>query len=373
MEMVSNLFKWYTILSLMVVFSNFNIGSGILSQYIFGFLSIYYLIKYRNRIGNLRPFLYFVFFFALSIWNYFLYSNIEAMGSSLRFVFNLFIYLCLMLSFDNAITRTKIVDGYEYACVFFSLFVIVQFLSFYILGVNLTFDFGEYMGLPNHANEYDPTIGGLYRTGGMFSEPSWYASFVTPSVFILTQRKKYIYLGICVVGTVFSTSGVGFAVLAIYSLWVINRLKPIYKMIALTLIILSLIPLAFLMSHALSELRLENSRLLIFSAIVIEHLHSLFGVDPHQLYYGGEFVFFMNTAAFIYLFYGIVGFGVFIKLIYFKRLKLMTLSIIAIMAIEGLYGRVDFWIMILVGRLYNNQICFDLNKLLKRGNYMRIE
>jgi len=359
-ELISKLPKWETVLFLLVFSTNFSVGQFSISQYIYIVLSIFFFWKCRELVKSTRPILFFYYFLVMSVFNFILYQNLSALGSSFRFVFNLFVYILLLVSFDNQLYRKRVIWGYIYACEFFSLVIIVQFIVYYIVGVNLQINIGQF---DPTGNQYDHTgllADKLYRTGGLFNEPSWYASFCAPCIFIVDKLRNRIGYLVCLFGIILSTSGVGYAALGVYGLWKTFKLKPIYTLMILVIVISLLTPIMFLLAPSIDKLSLENSRLEVYAYIYSKAIISLFGVNLNSLYVTeGEFEYFLNTFSFVYLFWGLVGLFIFIRIFYYKKIVFLTIAIVAVIMIEGLYGRIDFWMMLLACRLFNSELAVE--------------
>lgn len=371
-ELTRNLLKLETIIFLLVFSSNFSVGEFSVSQFIYIILAFFFLWRYRKYIASTKAIIFFYYFMVASVVNYALYHNSSAFGSSLRFVFNLFIYILLLMSLNNNYMRKRIIYGYLYACEFFSLVIIVQFLIYYLLGINLQINIGQFNPT---GNAYDPAsmmVGSLYRTSGLFNEPSWYASFCAPCIFIADKLRDRIGYFVCLFGIIFSTSGVGYAVLGVYGLWKIFKMKPIYVIMIMIAFVLLMTPIMFLLVPSIEKISFENTRLAVYAYIFTKSVYSIWGVNPGSLYMSnGEFEYFLNTLSFVYLFWGIVGLLVFVKIFYYNKVILLTLAIIAVIAIEGLYGRIDFWMMLLACRLYNSELiseCRARSHIKNNGN-----
>lgn len=352
-ELTKNLVKWPTIIFLLVLSSSFVLVGINISQFIYGFLAFFFFFKNHKYIQNTKVIKYVLFFSVVAFINFFLYQNKEAFGSSLRFIYNLLLYSVFLMSFDNRITRPKVVNGYIYASTFFSLFIIIQFITYYLLGVNIKIAYGDYN---TTGSAYDPLSGMLYRTGGFFNEPSWYAAFCSPCIFIVDRLKNKKALIICILGTFLSTSGTGYLVLAFYGLWKIFNMKPIYTLICLVIIIILLTPIMYLLAPNIDKMNLENERLSIYAYMYMNSVITLLGTSPNPLYVDGKLDFFLNTLSFIYLFWGALGIAAFYRVSYYNKMIFLTFSIFAVMAVEGLYGRMDFWMMLLACKLFNIEL-----------------
>lgn len=367
--MIGNLFKYlgnffffYSIFFIVVIFSNFAVGSFVLTDFIFLFLVVNALIKTSSIRKNNSVYFYVAYFVAATFLIYASYHNTRGLLSSFRFVIGMLYCSIFYSAYNNNKYRSKVIDGYCYACVFLSLFVIVQFMSYYVFKVNINFSFGDYSREMNVAGSYDAFSDLFYRTGGMFKEPSWYAAFVTPVCFILTHSKRTKELVVVLLGLLMSTSGLGFSILAIYFVWVVlkfNRKLGVFLSLMFGVVYYFL---PFIFNKTSGGVAGGNSsfevRILKPLQVIMEIPEfSIFGLDPSYHYdNGGNVMFFANTLTFIYLYFGIIGMIIFFKFVYFERFFVVTISIIAIIATEGLYGRIEFWMMVLACKLYYDQI-----------------
>ena len=355
-------FSYYTIIFILVICSNFDIGSFLLSDVLYTVICLTALIQTNESKRINTNFYYLLYFVITALLSFGLYGKIYGLLSDCRYIFGILVCSILFFSYGNNKYWRKVADGYCHACVFFSLVVVVQFIFFYVFKISIDLSFGEYSREMNIAGEYDPFSDLYYRTGGMFKEPSWYAAFVSPCLFITTHKKSYKELFIILIGVLMSTSGLGLAVLAIYFVFIVfSQRKMTGLFIALVLVVAyNFIPVVFqrLSGGSIAEDGSFVTRVLEPFQIIL-HIPevSLIGISPSWNYdNSGEVLFFANTLAFIYIHFGIIGLCVFIKYVYFKKFVALTVAILAIISIEGLYGRIDFWMMLLACKIYSSQM-----------------
>lgn len=355
---INNYKDFYTLIFIFVIFSNLSVGNFLLSDIIYGAFTFWTVIKLKDT-----PYkgLVLAFFLLVTIVNFILYGNSRALLSTIRFDYGLIICAIFFSSFDNDKYRNRLINGYCYACVFFSAFVIMQFFSYYVLKINIDFSFGDYAREENAAGAYDVLSDLFYRTGGMFKEPSWYAAYVSPVVFILTKQKRYKELLICLVGLLASTSGLGFTVLAIYVSWLVLLYdKRMGITVALfVFFVYQYLPFIFnkMSTGALGEESSLGIRI-VEPFSVLSHLDfSIIGLNPIFHYdSSGHVMVFLNTFMFVYFYYGIIGSFLFLNFIKMKNIRVLFIVIVAITLIEGIYGRIDFWMMLLACLLYNSSL-----------------
>ena len=359
-----NFLSYYTLLFILVISSNIIAGNFVLADYLYLFFCVVAFSRTYNLKRNPKVFLYVLYFVLCALLVYSLYSNFRGLMSSCRFILGILFCSILFYSYNNVLYREKIVKGYGYACVFLSIFVIIQFISYYVLHINIDLSFGDYAASADtHANAagfYDPLKDLFYRTGGLFNEPSWFAAYVSPSCFILTRNKSYKEAFVVIVGLLMSTSGLGFVVLAIYLSWLILQYNKTIGIVVALLFLTAYIGLPFIFERASQGVdggSFEARITIPFTKILQIPELSIFGINPAYHYDRfGEPLFFANTLTFIYIYFGIIGLFVFFKYVYFKRFFALTIAILAIISIEGLYGRIDFWMMVLACKIYSSQM-----------------
>lgn len=363
---INNYKDFFTLIFIFVIFSNLGVGNFLLSDIIYGAIAFWTVIKFKKT-----PYkgLVLAFFLIVTIVNYISYGNSRALLSTIRFDYGLIICAILFSNFDNDNYRNRLINGYCYACVFFSAFVIIQFVSYYVLKINIDFSFGDYAREENAAGAYDVLSDMFYRTGGMFKEPSWYAAYVSPVSFILTKQKRFKELFICLVGLLASTSGLGFAILAIYVSWLalLYDKKMGITVALFVFLVYQYLPFIFnkMSTGALGEESSLGIRVMEPFTVLSNLDFSFIGLNPIFHYdNSGHVMFFLNTFMFVYFYYGILGSFLFLNYIKMKNIRILFIAIVAITLIEGIYGRIEFWMMLLACLLYNSSLS-NRNKIMK--------
>lgn len=356
------LFSSYTLLFLLVFTSNIVIGSFLLSDALYGLLTVFVFLKTKRDKGAYFTYCYLLYFAFAAMLSFHMYSNAKGLQSSLRFIYNFFLCITLIISLDHNEYRSKIIRGYLNACCVFSFIIFLQILLYYVFKINLNLDFGDLASQQNVANEYDPLSDLMYRTGGIFKEPSYYTAFVGPSIFMLYKYryfKRFIYV---LMGMIFSTSGLGFAVILIFGSYIIINANKKFKFLFIILCAIIFVSLPFVFQHVLlggsNEIRLVEP----FTALFEEGNVGLFCGNPAMHYYKDEILIWINTFVFILLYFGIVGMLLFLKFIYYKQALYLTVTILCLIIIEGLYGRIDFWMTVLACSLFNKELQFYSNR-----------
>ena len=352
---------YYFIIFFLVIFSNFGIGSFLLSDIIYFVVSLVAILQTSKIKKSNKVYGYIVYFALLTILGYFRFQHPRALLSCFRFVFGLSVCSILFSSYNNEKYRSLIVEAYCNACVFFSIFLLIQFFSYYVLHFNIDFSFGDYAREENAAGGYNPLDSLFYRTGGFFKEPSWYAAYVAPSLFVLTDKKEFKKLILCTCGLLASTSGLGFAVLAIYLLWLTFSSNKKYGVILLLVFIAAYYFLPFLFVKIGAGIVGDESSFYPRVQEPFEELlklpFSFFGLDPKMHYdSSGKVLFFLNTFMFVNFYFGILGLLLFVKYLYCNKFIFLTVALLSIIIIEGLYGRIEFWMMLLACKLYNEDL-----------------
>jgi hypothetical protein len=219
------------------------------------------------------------------------------------------------------------------------------------LGLNITFDFGYYSLEENVTSIYNPVDTFLYRTGGVFKEPSWFALFVAPVLDIAYKQKHYRVFFICVLGLILSTSGLAFLLIALFLLLKIKRLKFLLVSLISIALIYFIFPDIF---GRISEGGSLQIRVLDpFKEMIDINNLSFIGVNMSRVYFnntGG----FINTFVFMYLSFGIIGLLLILQLFKFIFSLYTSIALLLIIMIEGCYGRIDFWIALAVCSIANS-------------------
>lgn len=344
------------------IFENFKLGENfVLSDLLYCLFIVVFcfkLVSVRFH-SNENFFLYPIVFLLIATFDYGLFHNSKMFMSQLRFVFNCSVFAILATYFirQNFTIKEKLISTYTYVCVICSCFIIIQFISFYVFRYNLAFDFGSYQGSINHASLETPSLSAIYRTGGFFKEPSWYAVFMGPVLDITYKRKQIPQLIICILGLIFSTSSMGFLFLFFFvAINLKSNKKYLFLFLAAFIVLYFIVPMAFTRLFEAMNTQdgdnSNNSRVILPFTLVWEHgQFPLFGLDIAILY-DLEDSLFLNTFLFVVTSFGIVGFVFFMRMILNKGFPLLNMILIATVVIEGCYGRIDFWMPLLAATIF---------------------
>lgn len=346
-----------------VIFGNLAI-TGILSLadiFYTGVLVIGLFILFsQDKILDSR-FIYPLIFLSISYFDYILFGHTRGMASAMRFCFGFVVMTTLWIYYSKVPSKAiSFLNAFCDFCVLASLFIIIQVIFYYVFRINLKFSFGEYERLINSASEYNPLFSSYYRTGGFFREPSFFGAFVFPALeytYSTKQIKKFIVI---LLGILFSTSTLGYGLVLIwisyYSFKKKISLGLIFSVGTFILITVLMFPDLFLRLGEVKESGGSfGGRILEpFTIIYSENTLSLLGVDPTIHYdFNGNARFFANTFVFLYLYFGVIGLLVFVRFICLRNHLVLTLMTLAVIMSEGLYGRMEFWIMLLSCSLYS--------------------
>jgi hypothetical protein len=319
-------------------------GKFLLADVIYFAIVIYIIYKSYNKGTRLEHYAIYIvpiLFLCFSVINLMRFENQEAFFSQIRYIFNYYVFSAVVFYFLIYEKRKEsFIYTYECICCFFSLFVIVQFFSYYILGVNIPFDFGSYSLEENVASIYNPLDAFLYRTGGFFKEPSWFALFVAPVLDIAYKQKHHKIFQICILGLILSTSSLAILLIAVFFLL---RLKQL-KFLILFLLCISAICLIFpdIFERLLQGGSLQIRVLEPFDFFFKANSSSFIGIDVGRFYFfNGEI--FLNTFVFTYLAFGTIGLLFFLFFFKLEFSLYTSIAMLAIVMIEGCYGRIDFW------------------------------
>lgn len=353
----------YCLVFAFVIFENWALGDKVcLADILYLVFAILFLVRSTNcKSRSKKYYLYPIIFLCIAMYDYFLFHANSMFMSQLRFVYNCSIFAILYNFFLNSssYTKEKLISSYVYICVLFSVFIICQFLSFYLLRYNLSFDFGQFQGSINHASLAVPSLGVVYRTGGFFKEPSWYAVFMGPVLEIAYRKNRLAELIVCIIGIILSTSSMGFLFVVLFLFF---NLRRNMKYAIIFLLLIFLVYLAFPMAFVrfFEALNFEegaensnNSRVLIpFSIIFESDFLSILGMDISSIYSVYQDIF-LNTFLFVLLSFGIVGLSIFVRILVRHKSYGLISIILSTVIIEGCYGRIDFWLALLAASVYS--------------------
>ena len=355
-----------------VVLNNFKISSSFLmTDILYTFLAFYFLYKLKKfQVTVLfKPLFYLSFFIFVSIINYIFYENSTSLLSQFRFIWGLLIFWVFYIYFHQSLIRQEtLFKAYLFFCTYCSIFILLQNILFHVFKVNVFITFGEFDLIRNSMDGATSGLDSMVRSGGFFREPSWYAIFMMPAIYMLFELKDYRRLIILILGILLCTSVTGFVYLCTF-LFSIAILSSSIKLKLYSILLIILMPIilywAFLTLPFIFERLIyvfENggggsAETRIFEPF--KHFYdniSFFGVDVTFLKDNGN-VFFVNTFLYVFFSFGMVGTMVFLKLLISFKLRFIFLSISLLFAvvIEGLAGRIDFWIIVLICQFIYNQ------------------
>jgi hypothetical protein len=333
-------------------------GSFLLSDLVL--LAVITRLLFINKFSKpkfLSNLFFFFLFIIFSFLNLIYYDNLESFKSTFRFMFGILVFIILYQSFSFNDKQKYLINSYLVSCIFFSGAVIIQIMFFYGFNLNINLDLGLPQREANAAGMYDPFLSDLYRTGGFFKEPSWFASYVGPSLWLLYLERRFASLFTVVLGLLLSTSSLGILIIAIVLFFLIfeGRNKYLILIFPVTIFVLyKTLPEIFiralfvLETGGSLEIRVLDSLSLYFSP----EQFSFFGSDTRIHYYRGEYQFFASSIVFSYLYFGIFGLIYFLRLFYFKSSLAVTFVLLSIVSIDGLHGRIEFWISLASVTLY---------------------
>lgn len=345
-----------------VIFNNFRIaGSLLLTDILFTVIAVFMLVESKKtKIKSQAKYIFVYIWITLVIiiLNYFYYSNKISALSQLRFLWGGIITFVFIFYYTEKKSK-EFLKQYLSFIVIASIFIISQNVTFHLFNYHFFLSFGDYDLLRFSTDGAVPGVHSYIRSGGLFREPSWYAIFAMPSIFMFHKLREKLNLFLVLLGIVISTSSLGylFILLFIGVLVVLSKslkLKIYTVLIAIVsfvLLYLVYFEYAFLFDRLIFVLETGGSAS-IRVLDPLEHLSSnitLFGTDTSFMKSKDE-VFFVNTFLYIFFSFGLFGLILFIPLIISLRLKYIYYSIglLLTIVIEGLAGRVDFWVLIVI-------------------------
>lgn len=355
----------FCLLFYLVIFENFRLAQNVsLADVIYPFFAIYFFLKSpfsKDNKNSSYILLIALGFGVIAFLDFLFFNSMNMLLSQFRFIYNCTIFVVIARYFlqNENYEVPQLIDSYIYICVLCSMFIILQFLSFYLFHLNLAFDFGAYQGAINHASLEIPSFGSLYRTGGFFKEPSWFAVFMGPSLEIAYQRKYNKQLIICILGLIFSTSSMGFLfIFAFAFINLKNQRKYLFTFLLSICIIYIIFPMAF--SRLFDALTFDshadnsNNARVISPFLLFAHIKQIpvLGMDINLLYLQDKNLF-LNTFLFVFASFGIIGLILFLKIL-LQPSRLLSIILLFTIIIEGCYGRMDFWMPLLVSVVYSS-------------------
>lgn len=330
---------------------------------LYGKQNVFILLK--NKFSK-RLLIDIVLLLLIALVNYFIIGDTRTFSSQIRLIVNSFVMLfttTYFIKYTNEID--KFINAYELFCFACSLCVVLQFILVYLFGIVLQIDFGQYQLSQNWASAYNEINDGyrLYRTGGFFNEPSWFAIFISPALFISAKRNHFIVLLTCIIGLLFSTSNLGFAFILLFFLLKIRKISHVLVLILLIVVIYLSFPQIF--SRFIEQFIIEKSigsgaERLIDPLDLLNKINalSLFGIDISEF----RTRIFIGTFMYVLLTFGVVGLAIFLNIIYVKNYIGLSLIFITTVVIDGCYGRIDFWMVLCVSHLLSFQYSIKKNE-----------
>lgn len=344
-----------------VIFNNFCIyGSFLLTDLIYTALGFVMLYRQKNlKLDQYTGYLLFFIFTisSLILINFLWFDNTSGLFSQLRFIWGAAIAFIVSIYLQQSKSVDYFIHFYLVFIVCCSLFIIIQNFLFQFFNINIFLSFGEFSLIKNSTEGAQLGINNTIRSGGFFREPSWYAVYAMPALPILHTNKNNLFLLVTVLGILASTSSLGYAFLLLF---ILTRLVSLNNFKDKLFIILQLVLILF----ALWLLYLKYDFLferLIFtldtggsaSTRIFEPLKylgdniSLFGSDTRFIK-SEENILFVNTLLYIIFSFGIFGLFTFFPLVFSVKLKhaYYSIGLLTCIAVEGLSGRIEFWILI---------------------------
>lgn len=360
----------YVMLFFLAIFENFSIGANFcLADLIYLVFLLYFALKsLRIPFKRASSFYWFPFsFLVIAIIDYEMFHANKMLFSQLRFVFNCSVF-AVLASYLSRLPNTEksiVTSSYVYVSTIASFFIILQFLSFHILHYNLNFDFGAFQGSINAASLAVPGSS-LYRTGGFFKEPSWYAVFMGPVLDIAYKKGKITELVICILGLVLSTSSMGFIFLFVFFILNLkNNRKYVLLFVFLVYIVYVVFPSAFerlfvALDFSEGADNSNESRVIgPFTYIFTGGTFPVLGMNIEDLYIMYDEKLFLNTFLFVLMSFGVVGIIIFAKMLWQKTSIYITTILLITVIIEGCYGRIDFWMPLLAATVFNKNMVLN--------------
>ena len=315
----------------------------------------------RVKVNHQISFLVFCFIalLAIVVFNFLYFENTTSLMSQFRFLWGLAVLLIFLLYFSDEHRSIILLDYYLKFVVFSSFFIILQNLSYHVLGFHFFLSFGTFDLIRVSTDGAIPGVHTYIRSGGVFREPSWFAIFVMPSLFMLHKLVKLKQLAIVLVALIMSTSSLGYVFILLFVGVLVafsNNLK--LKIVVVLLSILSLILLylvyikfEFLFERLIFVMETGGSA----SIRLIDPLRyfadniTFFGTDTSFMKNDDE-VFFVNTLLYIFFSFGCIGLMLCLPVFFSYKLKYLyySLGVFTSILIEGLSGRIDFWILLLI-------------------------
>lgn len=349
-----------------VIFNNFHLGGSILlTDILYSILVLLIftiLFAKKLTLDNFSKLLiiFIVYLLSTIAFNYIFYKNTAGLLSQYRFLWGSVVLLFLYVYFKDRET-IHLKRNYINLILFSSVFIILQNVSFHLLKFHFMFTFGDFDLIKNSSFYADPSnpLHLYIRSGGLFREPSWFAIFAMPSIYFLYKSKDIKKLIIIVGGLVLSTSSLGYLFLIFLLTYIVLLTKSPKIKIYTFLLVFSLFIGAYVV-YTQNEFIFERLFFVLETGGSIEprllepirHLIanlSFFGVDTTFIKSDDERLF-IATLLYVIFSFGFIGLLLFFPLIVSLKLRYIyfSMSLFLIVLIEGLSGRIDFWVLILI-------------------------
>lgn len=180
------------------VFSNYVLFGPISIGDFFVFFATIFLAKHF-KINALNIVSIAVAFVVIFIGFYVLYDEGLGLGF-LRIAFYYFLFF-FVVSLEK-INFEKFLLVYIYCCMFFSASIFFQWAAYEFLNTNASLQ----LPIPYYEPDTLKVIDDLFRSGGWFKEPSYFAIFTLPAFFYLLSQRSYLKYFLLAVAGIVSTS-----------------------------------------------------------------------------------------------------------------------------------------------------------------------
>jgi hypothetical protein len=205
----------YILIIISPIFSNYILFSFISYGDFFLFLALPWILS--NFYLNYSRFFYLIVILNIILISFFILGDFNIYRGFYRsaYYFILF-FLIINLKYIN---NKLFFNYYIKICGFASILLIAQWLIFITLGVKLSLQ----LPLPYYEKDVVLVLDHIYRTGGIFSEPSYFAIFLLPALLYSIRRNIYLYLLFFIAGIVSTSSLAFFSIFVSLIFYSINR------------------------------------------------------------------------------------------------------------------------------------------------------
>jgi hypothetical protein len=226
----------YIFIIISPIFSNYIFFSFISYGDIFLFLSIPWVL--RNLYLNYSGLFYFFIIIFIILISFLILGDFDVYRGFYRSAYY-FILFYLITNLKN-INNELFFYYYIKICGFTSILLISQWLIFITLGMKISLQ----LPLPYYENDVVLVLDHIYRTGGVFSEPSYFAIFLFPALFYSIERNIFLYILFFLAG-ILSTSALAFfsifASLIFYSINRVGFFRSILPVAIIAIVLFSLV------------------------------------------------------------------------------------------------------------------------------------